>query len=376
MSVVQNPAFSNSHIREMTEIFVAKSAEVRIMLFTSRKCINRGTRQLKDRLLEQIAASPQPGQAKVEITSWLSRATLDIIGLAGFNYSFDALKYGEGSNELGHAFAQIFNSAKHAKLVNALKVRIPILRGIVRFSLSSFDGLVNSPGDSLRPPAMPKQQVDQKSKRITKAQQIMRRVGLQLVREKQQAVLEERASGRGTALEKGKDKDLLSLLIKANMDKDLPAEQQLSVEQILNQIPTFVVAGEHRIFNCSRNQPHKYCTDPYPPAYKKPKGHETSSTSMTWALFALACNPEVQRRLRAELQAFSHNAPSMDELNAFAYLDAVVREALRLYPAIDTTLRVATQPDVIPLAKPFVGRDGVLRNEIQCGVLLSRWGRD
>lgn len=73
----------------------------------------------------------------------------------------------------------------------------------------------------------------------------MRRIGLQLVREKQQAVLDEKASHGGTALEKGKDKDLLSLLIKANMDTDLPPEQQLTVEQILNQIPTFLVAGEH-----------------------------------------------------------------------------------------------------------------------------------
>jgi len=72
----------------------------------------------------------------------------------------------------------------------------------------------------------------------------MRRIGLQLVREKQQAVLDEKASHGGTALEKGKDKDLLSLLIKSNMDKDLPAGQQLTVEQILNQIPTFLVAGE------------------------------------------------------------------------------------------------------------------------------------
>jgi hypothetical protein len=66
----------------------------------------------------------------------------------------------------------------------------------------------------------------------------------------------------------------------------------------------------------------------------------------------------------------------MDELNAFPYLDAVVRETLRVYSAVDGTARVATQADVIPLAKPFVGRDGALRNEIQCGVLLSRWGRD
>jgi cytochrome P450 len=72
----------------------------------------------------------------------------------------------------------------------------------------------------------------------------MRRIGLALVHEKQQAVREEKASGGGTTLEKGTDKDLLSLLIKANMDKDLPVDQQLSIEQILNQIPTFLVAGE------------------------------------------------------------------------------------------------------------------------------------
>ena len=34
ISGVQNPAFSNSHLREMTEIFVSKSAEVHMTLFS------------------------------------------------------------------------------------------------------------------------------------------------------------------------------------------------------------------------------------------------------------------------------------------------------------------------------------------------------
>ena len=55
----------------------------------------------------------------------------------------------------------------------------------------------------------------------------------------------------------------------------------------------------------------------------------------------------------------------MDDLNSFQYLDAVVRETLRLYAAVDSTIRSATQDDVIPLSKPFMGRDGVLHNEIQ-----------
>ena len=91
--------------------------------------------QLKDRLLEQIDASPQPGQAQVEMLSWLSRVTLDIIGLTGFGYSFDALKFGEESNELGYAFAQIFNSSKSVSIFSILQARIPFLQLIVRLSL-------------------------------------------------------------------------------------------------------------------------------------------------------------------------------------------------------------------------------------------------
>jgi hypothetical protein len=113
----------------MTEVFVSKSAEVRMRLLMRLLLI---LSQLKDCLLEQIAASPQPGRAKIEISSWLSRATLDIIGLAGFNYSFDALKFGEDSNELGSAFAQIFDSAASANFFNLLQGQVPILQWIVR----------------------------------------------------------------------------------------------------------------------------------------------------------------------------------------------------------------------------------------------------
>jgi len=58
--------------------------------------------------------------------------TLDIIGLTGFGYSFDALKFGEESNELGYAFAQIFNTAKSTSIFSTLLARTPILQLIVR----------------------------------------------------------------------------------------------------------------------------------------------------------------------------------------------------------------------------------------------------
>ena len=85
---------------------------------------------------------------------------------------------------------------------------------------------------------------------------------------------------------------------------------------------------------------------------------------MSWCLMALAQNPEVQSRLRAELlQAFphqsaaksmsksgeikelaseieSHSTPSIEDLNSLTYLDAVVRESLRFNPAVAKTFRV------------------------------------
>lgn len=88
------------------------------------------------------------------------------------------------------------------------------------------------------------------------------------------------------------------------------------------------------------------------------------STGTTWALYGLCREPEVQRKLRAELSTLSTDNPTMDELNALPYLDAVVRESLRIYAPVPSTIRVATQDDVLPLEKPFKDRNGVLCDSI------------
>lgn len=63
-------------------------------------------------------------------------------------------------------------------------------------------------------------------------------------------------------------KDILSILLRDN----LGLEEPLSDEELMGQCLTFLAAG-----------------------------HETSSTALTWALLRLAENPDVQRRLRAEI---------------------------------------------------------------------------
>jgi cytochrome P450 len=66
-----------------------------------------------------------------------------------------------------------------------------------------------------------------------------------------------------------------------------------------------------------------------------------------WILIELCRKPELQEKLRAELNShFSDNDgrdPTWDELassSVFPYLDAVVHETLRLHPPVAETYRV------------------------------------
>ena len=88
------------------------------------------------------------------------------------------------------------------------------------------------------------------------------------------------------------------------------------------------------------------------------------STAVTWALYAMTQAPEVQTRLRDELLSVDTDTPSMDELMALPYLDAVLRETLRAYPPVPLTSRFAIKDDVLPVEKPYTDRYGVVRDTI------------
>ena len=104
-------------------------------------------------------------------------------------------------------------------------------------------------------------------------------------------------------------------------------------------------------------------------------GHETSSSSLTWTLYALARAPHVQTKLRTALHALavppssshshSHSHSSspptdadLQRILAHPYLDAVVREGLRLHAPATSTMRVAggraDDGSVVPLSTGFV----------------------
>jgi hypothetical protein len=94
-------------------------------------------------------------------------------------------------------------------------------------------------------------------------------------------------------------------------------------------------------------------------------GHETTSSSTSWALFALMKYPEVQRKLREELLAVPTDTPTMGELHALPYLDIIVRETLRLFAPVTHVQRMAVEDDVIPVSQPYTDKNGVLQTKIR-----------
>lgn len=54
----------------------------------------------------------------------------------------------------------------------------------------------------------------------------------------------------------------------------------------------------------------------------------------------------------------------MDLLHGLPFLDAVVRESLRVLAPVSNTVREAAVDDVIPLSEPIVSRDGKELKEI------------
>ena len=230
-----------------------------------------------------------------------------------------------------------------------------------------------------------------------------RKIGLELIEQRRAAIAAENASEKEGVIEgdkTGLDRDLLSVLSKSNfvpvpvfnpithpraVRSNISEEpsKRMSVNEILCQISTFLAAG-----------------------------HETSSSALAWVLYALGRAPGVQARLREELRTVALPAPFstpsqlpssplpphtppprtprspasprspvspspapapepelLAQVAQLPYLDAVVREGLRLYTPVTTTMRVAAADDAIPVAAPFVDARGR-----ECGAIEVRRG--
>ncbi|KAL5639582.1 hypothetical protein ACGC1H_006261 [Rhizoctonia solani] len=277
---IMSPAFGPAQIRELVPIFWNKA------------------NKLRDIWLDILKESPD---GTINVLSWLSRATLDIIGAAGFDHHFNSLE-GNDEDELSAAFKKIFQNSQSPGVLALLENIFPILRYIPT----------------------------QRKRQVATSLASMRRIGTRLIANKKAALEQDDKTGSNS-----QGRDLLTLLIKSNIQSENEAHR-MSDEEVLSQISTFLVAG-----------------------------HETTSTATTWALYALAKHPHIQGKLREELlECGLGDEPGMTELDKLPYLDHFVRECLRVHSPVPNVPREATHDVQIPVSKSYKDNHGVERDYI------------
>ena len=95
-------------------------------------------------------------------------------------------------------------------------------------------------------------------------------------------------------------------------------------------------------------------------------GHETTAATMAWAFYLISQHPGVEEQMRAELQTvFNGRMPALTDLPRLVYMQQVINEVLRLYPAAYLFAREAIVDEVLDgyfipantliFISPFVG---------------------
>lgn len=126
-------------------------------------------------------------------------------------------------------------------------------------------------------------------------------------------------------------KDLLSLVVKANMAHDLDEGQHLSDYELVCQVSTFILAGT-----------------------------DTTSKGLTWLLWRLAQDQKLQQRLRDVVSAVDIAEPTLERLDNIPLLENVIREAMRLDSPIAETTRQTSADTVLPLSAPILTKRGII----------------
>ncbi|KAF9467351.1 cytochrome P450 [Collybia nuda] len=253
-----------------------------------------------------LTSSPNQ-TAVLNVAAWLSRATMDSIGEAAFDYHFGALTQSE--NEFMKAYFGLMSDTLGSPPKSAIFMQtiFPVWVLELMSKYSQRRNLVHA-------------------RHTAKLANIVTR---QLVDSKSDALLQ----GKG-------NKDILSLLVKANASEN--ADTKLNEEEMLAQMRTILLAG-----------------------------HETSATSLCWVLLELARHPEAQERLRAEIRTTEKNIHARGDsdftatdLESMSYLAAVLKESMRFHPALYHNFRLAAQDDVLPLSQPIKTTTGELINKL------------
>ncbi|CAA7260000.1 unnamed protein product [Cyclocybe aegerita] len=316
------PAFTYQSIRNMTPVLFQKAEEL--------------SERWKDVVIVAIkqeegcrASTPSAG-AVVDLAHWISRASFDVIGLAGFNYDFHSIQ--DDSEEVYTAYRRMFDIAdKGLGLREILELYFPITRKIF---VTEDIAVTNV---SLR---------------------VIAEAGKKIVAENKAAYLDAQENGN-------ESKDLLTLLIKSNLSED--SSKRLTDQELLDQCSTFLLAGSDTVSMALSWCIHFLSLYPVVQTrlrreirsiYNADDGYLSDASADSGFHECTTCNPRPHRPNDWATLCACPPKGRLETIEGLYYLDAVVRETLRFCPPVHATIRVAVQDDYIPVSHPVTLANG------------------
>ncbi|GMF43780.1 unnamed protein product [Phytophthora fragariaefolia] len=82
-------------------------------------------------------------------------------------------------------------------------------------------------------------------------------------------------------------------------------------------------------------------------------GRDTTAQALSWFFYNISQNPQVEMKIREELSSKlprlfnGESSPSMEEVSELTYVEAALRETLRLYPSVPIVSKEAVQDAVL-----------------------------
>lgn len=194
------PAFSYRHIKDLYPVFWAKSVEM----------VNLIQQDLEQR-------GPEDDNT-VQIRNWASRATLDIIGVAGMDHDFDSLR--DPFNSLSTSYKRIFVSPN-------LATKILIVVGMLLGNLNLLQKLPTK-----------------RNKDVREGGEVVRNVARQMIRQKK-AKMEDPNAETGV--------DIISVAMKSGTFDE---------ENLVDQLMTFLGAGHETTATAMQWAVYALCKNP------------------------------------------------------------------------------------------------------------------
>ncbi|TFK83083.1 cytochrome P450 [Polyporus arcularius HHB13444] len=273
---------------------------------------------IADTLFEHLRGElPEDGSTKeVDILPWMARGTLEYVGRAVLGISLDMLdtmksdKYADAIRTVAHTGLKVF-----------------FLRPLVPMAMRNLSPYWrNKLVDWLPFPAL---------RELREISYVLDRSARKVFLERKAAMQDELDS------DVGEKRDLMTIMLNANMSTS--EHERMSEDELVGQINTFLLAGQ-----------------------------ETTTSALARILYILAREPHVQARLRTEIRKAKKQYASeqgleedwervnlpYDVLVHLPFLDAVVRETLRVHPPTSMLNRTCTKDAILPLQFPVRSTTG------------------